>query len=64
MREQTNGLVDIEELRRRVWHPKCRPGLRTLKRWQKQKLLPCIRLGGRVFFDVEEVRAALVKKAA
>lgn len=61
MKQNTEQLVDAEELRRRLWAANCRPGLRTIRRWQKQKIIPCIRIGRGIFFDLQQVRESLKK---
>ena len=39
--------------------PQTRPSLRTWRKWQRQRLLPYIKVHRRVFFDVATCRAAL-----
>ena len=56
-------LVGPENLMKQVWpDPEDRPSLRWLQRQQKARTLPYVKLGHYVWFNVEEVRAALAKK--
>jgi len=41
---------------------KSRPGLRTLRTWQKERLIPYHRIGRGVFFCADEVRAEFEAK--
>lgn len=52
-------LVCAEELLELLWEEKSRPSLRWLRDLQEQRLIPSKRLGRRVFFDPEEVRAVI-----
>jgi hypothetical protein len=55
-------LVDAEQLLNQLFSPECKPSLRWLRTQTKAKVIPFIRIGHLVFFDVEMVRAALVDK--
>jgi hypothetical protein len=55
-------LVDAEGLINVLWDSACKPGLRTIRRWQQRKLIPYIRVGRLVFFDPPAVRQALDKR--
>lgn len=39
--------------------PRSRPCLRTIRRWQKMRLIPFLKIGGKVMFDPVQVRRAL-----
>lgn len=39
-----------------------RPGLRTWRQWQSNGFLPYVRIGRRIYFDPEQVRAALERR--
>jgi len=54
------GLVDAVGLAEALCpDPRSRPGLRTIRRWQKMRLVPFLKIGGRVLFDPVQVRRAL-----
>ena len=55
-------LVKIEQLRDELFAKGARPGLRTLHTWKRNKIIPHIRIGHLIFFDVEQVRAALANR--
>ncbi len=38
------------------------PSLRTIRTWQKARLIPSIRIGGRVYFNPTEVFETIAKK--
>lgn len=52
-------LVDASGLLKALFEEDCRPSLRWLRDQQKAGTIPCRRLGRLVFFDLDEVRAAL-----
>lgn len=52
-------LVNANQLLDELFAPECRPSLRWLRTQTKTKVIPAIRIGRLVFFDVETVRAAL-----
>jgi hypothetical protein len=57
---QPPGLVDALGLAEALCpDPRSRPGLRTIRRWQKMRLVPFLKIGGRVLFDPLQVRRAL-----
>jgi len=68
MKDKVNDLVvkgkllDAEQLLEELFAPKCKPSLRWLRMQTKAKAIPHIRLGHLVFFDLDMVRDALVKK--
>jgi hypothetical protein len=39
--------------------PRARPCVRTVRQWQKMRLIPFIKIGGKVLFDPVQVRRAL-----
>jgi hypothetical protein len=54
------GLVDAVGLGEALCpDPRSRPSLRTIRRWQKMRLVPFLKIGTRVFFDPVQVRRAL-----
>ena len=54
------ALVDVHRLREILWpDARCRPCLRTVRRWQSQRLVPHVKIGRSVFFDPAQVRRAL-----
>jgi hypothetical protein len=55
-------LLSAKELLQAMFTDKSRPTLRTLRNWQKNRTIPSIKIGGRVFFDEPDVREALAKK--
>jgi hypothetical protein len=55
-------LVIAEKLLEALWEQDSRPSLRWLRTQQKNKAIPYIKLGRRVWFDPEQVRAALEAK--
>jgi hypothetical protein len=57
-----SGWIDGETLRVKAWDPKCRPTMRSIREWERKGLLPSVRIGRLVFFDLEEVRRALAAK--
>jgi hypothetical protein len=52
-------LVDAEGLLAALFDEKCRPKLLWVRERQRDRSIPYIKVGRRVFFDVEEVRNAL-----
>ena len=58
----TAKLLTAQQLVKRIFAPECRPTLRTIRTWTKQRRIPCYRIGRLVFYDEEQVRAALQKK--
>ena len=55
-------LVDVKEMMARVFSSESQPSLRFIKKMQKRRLIPYKKLGGRVFYNVPEVRAAIAKQ--
>lgn len=55
----SRGLVGAEECIRIVFPTQSRPHKRTFLEWKARRLIPFYKIGRRVFFDPEEVRAAL-----
>ncbi len=55
-------LVRAEQMLDAVFAPECKPSLRWLRTQTKAKVVPCIRVGRLVFFDLDAVRAALAGK--
>jgi hypothetical protein len=58
-----NEFVNDRELLRRLFpHEESRPCLRTLKNWQKRKMIPWSKIGRMCYFQPAKVQAALEKK--
>jgi hypothetical protein len=56
------GFVDAHGLLKAVWPDEnSRPSLRWLREMQARRALPFIRIGRRIYFEPERVRAALRK---
>lgn len=55
-------LVDGPKLLEVLFDPDSRPSLRWLRKMQREKRIPYIKIGHLVRFDVEEVRRALDEK--
>ncbi len=55
-------LISAEKLLADLFPADCRPSLRTLKRWQKARVVPHYKIGFRVYFVADEVREKLEKK--
>ena len=59
----TVRLVTAPKLLEVIWpDADCRPCLRSIRSWTTSRVLPAIRIGGLVYYDVEQVRAALAKR--
>jgi hypothetical protein len=56
-------LVNADGLLEAAFDKNTRPSLRWLREQTKKKALPFIRISGRVFFDVEQVRTVLAGRA-
>jgi hypothetical protein len=64
---QTDGsgacLVTARKLLELIWpDEECRPCVRSVRSWTASRILPSVRVGGLIFYDVEAVRAALAKR--
>ena len=57
-------LVDALTLLEVLFDERSRPTLRSLRTWTKQGIIPCVRCGGLIFFNVAHVRAALASRQA
>jgi hypothetical protein len=56
----SGGLVGADTLRLILWpDPSSRPSLRWVRELQARRVIPFIKLGVKVFFEPERVRAAL-----
>lgn len=56
------GLLNAPELLEALWpNPKGRPSLRWLRSLQARRAVPFLKIGHKVFFEAERVRAALRK---
>lgn len=58
----TKNLVDAEKLREVLFDGPWRPTLRTIRAWQAANVIPYLKIGRRVFFDVDDVRAHLERR--
>lgn len=58
----TGKLVTSEQLLDALFAPECRPTVRWLRTMRKARVIPHVRIGHLVFFDVEMVRATLARK--
>lgn len=59
----TTGLVDANGLREAIWpRPESRPSLRTIREWQSKRLLPVVKIGRLVYFDVSKCRQAIASR--
>jgi len=58
----TTKLVNAHTLLEVLFDERSRPSLRSLRTWTKSRIVPCVRCGGLVFYDIEQVRAALTKR--
>ena len=55
-------LVDAKGLLETLFDESCRPSLRWLRTQQKRRAIPSCRIGRLVFFNPDDVRAALTGK--
>ena len=56
-------LVTAPKLLEVIWpDADCRPCLRSIRSWTASRVLPAIRVGGLIFYDVDQVKAALAKR--
>lgn len=55
-------LVTEEGLIKNLFEPDCAPSLRTIRRWRYERIIPYVKIGSMVFFDVEKVRESLARK--
>ena len=58
----TAKLVDAPTLLEVLWDERCRPSLRSLRTWTTNRVIPCVRVGGLVYYDPDAVRAALARR--
>lgn len=55
-----SGLVDVKGLLEQGWPDQSsRPSIRWAREMQARRVIPHIRIGGKVFFEVDRVMAAL-----
>lgn len=58
--DQATGLLEARGLAEALCpDPRARPCVRTVRQWQKMRLIPFIKIGGKVLFDPVQVRRAL-----
>ncbi len=63
MNDKPEGLLGAKALLLALWPDEgSRPTLRWLRSMTKRKLIPYLKIGRRVFFEAERVRAALRKR--
>lgn len=55
-------LVNAHTLLEILFDERSRPTLRTLRTWTKKRIIPCVRCGGLVYYDIAQVRTALTPK--
>ena len=56
-------LVTAPKLLEVIWpDADCRPCIRSIRSWTASRILPSIRVGGLIFYDVDQVKAALAKR--
>lgn len=56
-------LVTATKLLEVIWpDEECRPCVRSIRSWTASRILPSIRVGGLIYYDVEQVRVALAKR--
>ena len=56
-------LVSAPKLLEVIWpDQECRPCIRSIRSWTASRILPSIRVGGLIFYDVDQVKAALAKR--
>ena len=59
----TAGLVTAPKLRDAIWPAEeCRPCIRSIRTWTASRILPSIRVGGLIYYDVAQVKKALAKR--
>jgi hypothetical protein len=58
----TARLVTAPKLLEVIWpDEECRPCIRSIRSWTASRILPSVRVGGLIFYDVDQVKAALAK---
>jgi len=55
-------LVNAEQLLEALFTPEARPSVRWLRNQTKARVIPFVRIGNLLFFDVELVRIALANR--
>ena len=61
--EHGSQLFSAEELLPLIWpSEKSRPSVRWLRGQQERRAIPYVRIGGLIWFDVEQVRAAIANR--
>jgi len=58
----TTKLVNAQTLLESLFDERSRPTLRTLRTWTKTRIIPCVRCGGLVYYDIAQVRKALIDR--
>ena len=56
-------MVDAQTLLEILFDDRSRPSLRSIRSWTRNKVIPCIRCGGLVFYEPDEVRLALAERS-
>ena len=54
-------LVDARSCIDAIFHQEARPGLRTWMDWKAKGIIPFVKVGRRVFYNVDECRQAINK---
>jgi hypothetical protein len=55
-------LVTASKLIEEIWDADCRPCIRSIRSWTTSRILPSVRVGKLIFYDVDQVKAALAKR--
>lgn len=61
--EKSGKFVDAKGLAEALWDEPARPHIVTIRNWTRHGKVPFFKIGGRVFFDIEQVKALLNKQA-
>ena len=58
---EENKLVDARRCIDAIFHQEAGPSLRTWMDWKAKGIIPFVKVGRRVFYNVEECRQAITK---
>jgi len=59
---EASTLIDVKALAKAIWNKNSQPSLRTLRHWTRVGIIPCVQIGGRVYYVLEKVKAALGRR--
>ena len=59
---ETFKLVNAPTLLERMFDENSRPSLRSLRTWTSSRVIPSVRIGRLIFYDLAAVQAALAKR--